>query len=158
MFFACRWALSPSWCLFATLSYVLETASWQIEGRLSLLLFKRYLPLKDCEAEGGIVLMDTIWYYKSFTWGKILISIIEKWPHSFIISVDVSCHSVFIAPIVKVYGSSPKGCPWIWHLMTSPSTEITASNWSSLDLFHFYAWVIIYNLHVSELRSTELQC
>lgn len=67
--------------------------------------FWKVSPLKrmsDCEAE-RVALMGTICYDKSFTWDKILISIIEKWPHCFISSVNVSCHSVFIASVVKVY-------------------------------------------------------
>lgn len=54
---------------------------------------------------------DRIWYYKSFTWDKILISIMEKSPHRFIIPVNASWHSVFIAPAVKVYRSFLKVMP-----------------------------------------------
>jgi len=48
----------------------------------------------------------------------------EKSPHCFVIPVNVSWHSVFITAAVKVYGSSSKGCSWIWDLMTAPSTGI----------------------------------
>lgn len=99
--------------------------------------FERYLPLRTrsyssttwCR-KGSSLRESSI--YKSFTWDKTLISIVEKSPHCFIILVNVSWHSVFIAPAIRVYGSSSKGCPWIWYLVIAPSAGITAFNWGNL--------------------------
>lgn len=113
-------------CQLTNWGNIVSSSFWKVY------LLKRRIVLTTRDRKSGI------WYYKSFTWDKILISIMEKSPHCFIIPVNVSWHSVFIAPAVKVYGSSSKGCPWIWDLMTTPSTGFTASNWSSLDLSQLY--------------------
>lgn len=60
---------------------LLKNVSWQIEGRLSLLLFERYFSLgKDSLTMWGRKKNrpDRIWYYKSFTSDKIFKSIMEK--------------------------------------------------------------------------------